>query len=101
MRKDGDFMSIELAVVISVIGCVIGVLSFFRGGKKDSASEGEKWGELKATLDYIKVDISEIKKTIQKQDDSLEKHISENLISFKELDNRINRHLREDHKNTS
>lgn len=58
-------MTIEIGLIISLVGCAIGVITFFIGRQTAAKNSGQEWGELKADIKYIKEDIAEIKPQVK------------------------------------
>ena len=54
-------MNIELTTLIAVIGCLIGVIGFIRGTKKDGKTDGQELASIKGNLDYIVRGIDDIR----------------------------------------
>jgi len=54
-------MNIELTTLIAVIGCLIGVIGFIRGTKKDGKTDGQELASIKGNLDYIARGIDDIR----------------------------------------
>ena len=54
-------MNIELTALVAVIGCLIGVIGFIRGTKKDGKTDGQELASIKGNLDYIARGIDDIR----------------------------------------
>jgi len=54
-------MSIEFTALIGAIGCLIGVIGFIRGTKKDGKTDGQELASIKGNLDYIARGIDDIR----------------------------------------
>lgn len=52
-------MTVELGIIISLIGCIIGVVSFVLGQKKAGKDDGMELGEF---MGMIKTEIANIKR---------------------------------------
>ena len=67
-------MQITAAIVISIIGCVLSIVSFFKNDKKDAAAE-ERWrGSVEEQLKAINTTLSELKGLLNVQNVKLEDH---------------------------
>lgn len=53
--------SISIALLCTIIGSVIGILTFSRAKSKDDKSEGQQSGQMLTELGYIKSGIDDIK----------------------------------------
>ena len=75
-------MTIEIGIIISLIGCIIGIVSFIIGQKKSSKDDGMElgtfMGEIRAEIANIKEMISELKNDHREVDakikDAIEEH---------------------------
>lgn len=54
-------MTIEIGIIISLIGCIIGIVSFIIGQKKSSKDDGLELGSF---MGMIKTEIANIKEMI-------------------------------------
>lgn len=54
-------MTVELGIIISLIGCIIGIVSFIIGQKKSSKDDGMELGKF---MGMIKTEIANIKEMI-------------------------------------
>ena len=52
-------MNVELGIIIALIGCIIGIVSFIIGQKKSSKDDGLQMGEF---MGMIKTEIANIKR---------------------------------------
>ena len=52
-------MTIEIGIIISLIGCIIGIVSFIIGQKKAGKDDGLQMGEF---MGMIKTEIANIKR---------------------------------------
>ena len=59
MKLRGDSMTIEVGIIISLIGCIIAVVSFIIGQKKAGKDDGLELGEF---MGMIKTEIANIKR---------------------------------------
>lgn len=73
-------MSVEIGIVLSIFGAVIGYVSFYRNKKQDDTSKGITLGTVMAKLDFmsgnildIKSDIKDINNRQDKSDDRISK----------------------------
>ena len=67
-------MTIEVAVIISIISCILGVLGFFRTNRKDEAAL-ENWrGAVAEQLKTINNTLSEVKGMLSITNSKLEDH---------------------------
>lgn len=73
-------MTIELSVLIAVIGCALSVGTFFVGRVTAAKSSGQQTGQVLTELGYIKKGI-----------DGLEKDIKEIKQQYTDLDVRVSR----------
>lgn len=71
-------MTIELSILIAVIGCFVGVAGLMRNTKNDNSADAEWRGEVKAQLNNIltivsglNADISSIRQTVQEHGERL------------------------------
>ena len=79
-------MTIEIGIIISLIGCIIGIVSFIIGQKKAGKDDGLELGNF---MGMIKTEIANIKDMIAElKDDYKNDH--------KEIDNKIDKAI-EDH----
>ena len=73
-------MTIELGIIISLIGCIIGIISFIIGQKKSSKDDGLSlgtfMGEMRAEINSIKEMISELKNDHKEVDGKIKEAIS-------------------------
>lgn len=53
--------TISIALICTVIGCVVGVGSFSKSRDKDIRSDAERWGVMSAKLDFISTGVNDIK----------------------------------------
>lgn len=83
-------MTLELTLIFAAIACIIGVSSFVGGKQSASKNDGERWGKLEATLQYMQSDLSEIKTTMSD-------NAKNTRDSLRRLHERIDNHLRNDH----
>lgn len=76
-------MELTIAVVISIIGCVISVSSFVLGRKdksnKDEASDGYRWGAINEKLTNIDKTLEKIENKLDSYDIEIDKKIMEAL----------------------
>lgn len=80
-------MTIEVALLVALISCAVGVITFLVGRKTAHKKEGEEWGELKTDIGYIKRDISDIKDVL----------MVDMKASIRRLHKRIDNHLMREH----
>ena len=52
---------VSIALVCTVVGCVVGIITFSRNKEKDDKSEGRQSGQMLTELGYIKSGIDDIK----------------------------------------
>lgn len=79
-------MTIELTVLIAVIGCALSVGTFFVGRLTAAQASGQADGELKADVKYIRTSVDKHEK---KLDDVIESYAGVRL-ELEELKGRIN-----------
>ena len=69
----------EISLVIAIIGCVIGLLSFFFGrkdkGEKDAESSSYKMGQIETQLKYISQQIKDLSDKFDKYDYEVDEKI--------------------------
>lgn len=78
-------MTVELAVIISVISCILGILGFFRNSKKDTAYDSEWKGSVMEQLKQMNQTLIELKTIQAEQNNKLLEH--ENRITKLEVKN--------------
>lgn len=87
-------MTIEIGLLIALVGGIIGVATFFIGRQTAAKKDGEQWGEFKAEL---KTDITYIKRDVGEIKSSVNDNSRENRESIRRVHDRLDAHLREDH----
>ena len=79
-------MTIELGIIISLVGCIIGIVSFIIGQKKSSKDDGMSlgafMGEIKAEINSIKEMINELKSDHKEVDGKIKEAIVEHENRF-------------------
>lgn len=79
-------MSIEIGIIISLIGCIIGVVGFVIGqkkaGKDDGMELGTFIGEIKTEIANIKSMIMELKNDHKEVDDKIAKAIEDHIRAY-------------------
>lgn len=69
----------EISLVIAIIGCVIGLLSFFFGrkdkGEKDAENSSYKMGQIETQLKYISQQIQDLSDKFDKYDYEVDEKI--------------------------
>ncbi len=68
-------MQVELTVITVIIGCVLGVVSFFWGRQSIAKTDGEKWGKLTSDMKHIENDIKYIRGAIDHNADTTQAEI--------------------------
>lgn len=94
-----------IATVSTIISVCFVVASFLVGQltarSKSGSESGERWGKLESNLDYIKIDLQEIKTEVAKNSDntriSFEKMKEEYKNSIRRVHDRLDSHLQNDH----
>ena len=79
-------MTIELGIIISLVGCIIGIVSFIIGQKKSGRDDGMEFGqfigEIKTELANIKEMINELKSDHKEVDVKIKEAIIEHEKRF-------------------
>lgn len=70
----------DLSMVIAIIGCVIAVLSFFSGRKKESGQEQYKMGVIDTKLDDISAKLKELSDKLDRFDKDTEERIKQAIL---------------------
>ena len=83
-------MTIELGLLIAVVGGAIGVSTFFIGRQSAAKSEGERWGKMESALEHIQRDILEVKELAAGNSRNTKEAI-------RRVHERVDSHLRDDH----
>lgn len=78
-------MTIELAVILSIVSCVIGIAGFLRNTKKDTALDAEWKGSVMEQLKQMNQTLSEMRAIQSDQNNKLLEH--ENRITKLESKN--------------
>jgi len=94
-------MTIEFGLIAALIGCIIGVITFFVGRQSAAKKDGQEWGafqaELKTDISYIKRDVSEIKVSVaDSKNDTMAAIVKEGdnrRISIRRLHEKFDDHL--------
>jgi hypothetical protein len=86
-------MEVAITVVVGVIGCVIAVLTYFAGLKKNSNFDVEKRAHFEGT---IEAKLDQLIKTVDKLDQKLTRNTSE---LYTEIDQKIEQHEKRYHHN--
>lgn len=73
---------ISIALLIALVGGIIGVATFLRGKTKDDKSDGKQWGQMFAEFGYIKSGIDDIK-TEQREQRKINTEFATELASVK------------------
>ena len=72
-------MAMDITMVIAIIGCVIGVVSFFFARKdkgiKDTESSSYKWGQFDQKLENISKQIEVISNKLDRYDKEMDEKI--------------------------
>ena len=85
-------MTIEITVLIAVIGCALSVGTFFVGRLTAARNTGEADGELKADVKYIKSSVDKQEKKLDKMTENysdLEGEIRELKERLKALEDKV------------
>ena len=79
-------MTIEIGIIISLIGCIIGIVRFIIGQKKSGKDDGMElgtfMGEIKAEIANIKDMITELKNDHKEVDDKIKDAILEHIRAY-------------------
>ena len=87
-----------ILTALTVVTGILAVVTFFNGRKKDNKTDGEKTGELRTDLKYIKdllvdvrAEMKEISKVIDKHSEEIAKTHESVAAAHKRIDEVINR----------
>lgn len=69
--------TISIALLCTVIGCVIGIGTYSKTRDKDIRADAERWGVMSAKLDFITTTTSEIKTEGKLRDERMNKEMSD------------------------
>jgi CRISPR/Cas system-associated endonuclease Cas3-HD len=83
-------MTVEIGILIGVLGFAVTFAIFINNSHKDSKNYGERWGRLQKTLETMEKDMKAMKV-------SLDDTIAINKVSISEVHERIDNHLRNEH----
>ena len=67
----------DITMAIAIIGCIIGVLSFFFGRRKENGEEQYKMGVIDTKLDEISKQIKSLEDKLDRFDKDTEEKIKE------------------------
>jgi len=77
----------DITLVIAIIGCIIGIISFFFArkdkGEKDTQTSSYKMGQIEAKIDFISKQITLLSDKFDKYDSEVEEKIQ------KAIDNHV------------
>lgn len=92
----------DTSILIAIIGCALAILTFYLGRMSAAKNDGEEWGELRTDLKYMKSEMSDIKKMLETTqahtNEAIDKMQKETKDSLRRIHDRIDEHLRSDHK---
>ena len=75
----------DITLVIAIIGCVIGVMSFFFArkdkGEKDTEASSYKMGQIEAKIDFISKQITLLSDKFDKYDTEVDEKIQKAMDS--------------------
>ena len=79
-------MTVEIGIIISLIGCIIGIVSFILGQKKsskdDGLSMGKFMGEINAKIANIENMITELKNDHKEVDVKIKEAIQQHVETY-------------------
>lgn len=79
-------MTVELGIIISLVGCIIGIVSFIIGQKKSSKDDGLELGTfmgmIKTEIANIKEMITDLKNDHKEVDEKIDKAILDHEKRF-------------------
>lgn len=79
-------MTIEIGIIISLIGCLIGIVSFIIGqrktGKDDGMTLGQFIGEMRTEIASIKDMINELKSDHKEVDGKIKEAIAQHVQAY-------------------
>lgn len=94
-------MSIEIGILIAIIGCVISVATFYIGRQSHAKTKGQEWGEVRTNINFIKEDLGEIKTDIGSNEKALRSEIlkerEERRSAVSRLHVRLDEHVKNSH----
>lgn len=81
-------MTVEIGIIISLIGCIVGIAGFIIGqkkaGKDDGLSLGSFMGEMRAEIASIKEMINELKSDHKEVDGKIKDAIADHVKAYHE-----------------
>lgn len=96
-------MTIEIGILIAIIGVGISVSTFYIGRQTSAKTFGQEWGEMKSDIKHIKDDLSEIRiatsSTVKELGEKIENERKERREADQRLWNKYEEHVREHHRN--
>ena len=66
-------MTITLSSVITIVGCLIGVLNYFSNRKKDTKTDEARLVSMEKDIQYIRVAVDGINEKLDKHDERIAK----------------------------
>lgn len=84
-------MTVELTILIAIIGCIIGILTFLANRDKAIKADSEWRGKVDAKLDIIvgiKEDVKEINNKLEKHEETATKKLQDHEERIIKLENR-------------
>ncbi len=85
-----DAVTIEIALLVSLVGIFLSIATFFIGRQGSARAEGEWKGQLNQKLTNFSEDLKELKELI-------EENSKNNRDSIREIHERLDEHLRSEH----
>lgn len=75
----------DITLVIAIIGCIIGIMSFFFArkdkGEKDTQASSYKMGQIEAKIDFISKQITVLAEKLDKYDTEVEEKVQKAIES--------------------
>jgi len=79
-------MSIEIGIIISLVGCIIAVISFILGQKKSGRDDGIElgtfMGEIRTEISNIKGMINDLKDSHKEVDEKIKDAMAEHVKAY-------------------
>lgn len=84
----------DITLVIAIIGCIIGIMSFFFArkdkGEKDTQASSYKMGQIEAKIDFISKQIATLSDKFDKYDsevdDKIQKAMESHIMAYHKKD---------------
>ena len=101
-KSEEKIVTIELTTLIAIVGCIIGIVGFIKGTKKDGKTDGQELASIKGNVDYIVRGIDDIRleqKDQARKIDSQNERLIRNEESTKSAHKRIDKLEGNGHEN--